>query len=107
MTKYDVQTMDLAEFIRTSIQPLRPEKVLIKMDIEGSEFMVLPHLNENELLCNNIITAMTIELHDWEKTSFTSSLTIPSLKGLLQAQACKPTLIMDLDDETYNNDVDI
>ncbi|KAH3724904.1 hypothetical protein DPMN_050731 [Dreissena polymorpha] len=107
MTKYEVPTMDLAEFIRTSIQPLRPEKVLMKMDIEGSEFIVLPHLHENGLLCYNIITAMAIELHDWAKTSFNFSLTIPSLKGLLQAQACKPTLIMDLDDETYNNDVDV
>ncbi|KAH3898131.1 hypothetical protein DPMN_022350 [Dreissena polymorpha] len=61
MTKYDVPTIDLAEFIRTSIQPLRPEKVLMKMDKEGSEFIVLPHLNENGLLCYNIITAMTIE----------------------------------------------
>ncbi|KAH3723872.1 hypothetical protein DPMN_049668 [Dreissena polymorpha] len=61
MTKYDVPTMDLAEFIRASIQPLRPEKVLMKMYIEGSEFIVLPHLNENGLLCNSIVTAMAIE----------------------------------------------
>ncbi|KAH3846113.1 hypothetical protein DPMN_088408 [Dreissena polymorpha] len=55
ITKYDVPTMDLGRFIRISIQSLRPEKVLIKMDIEGSEF-VLPHLYENGLRCDIMIT---------------------------------------------------
>ncbi|KAH3736138.1 hypothetical protein DPMN_042700 [Dreissena polymorpha] len=83
MTKYDVPTMDLADFIKISIQSLRPEKVLMKMDIEGSEFIVLPHLYKHKLLCENIITAMAIELHAWAKPSFNSSLTIESLTSLL------------------------
>ncbi|KAH3736136.1 hypothetical protein DPMN_042698 [Dreissena polymorpha] len=107
MTKYVVPTMDLADFIRKSVVPLRPERILMKMDIEGSEFIVLPHLYKNGLLCEETITAMAIELHNWARHSFNSLLTIPSLKRLLQAQACKPTLILNLDDETYNTDVDV
>ncbi|KAH3727508.1 hypothetical protein DPMN_053447 [Dreissena polymorpha] len=107
MTKYDVPTMDLADFIKTSIQPLRPEKVLMKMDIEGSEFIVVPHLFKHKLLCENSITAIATELHAWAKPSFNSSLTISSLISLFQAQTCKPKLILNMDDEKYNTDVDI
>ena len=77
------------------------------MDIEGSELIVLPHLLKKGLLCKSKITKMVIELHSWALKSLQSDLTMDKLKELLANQSCDPTLLIRVDDESYNTDVDV
>ena len=106
-TKYSVETVDIAKFLEENVLSLNPEKVLVKMDIEGSELIVLPHLLKKGLLCKSKITKMVIELHSWALKSLQSDLTMDKLKELLANQSCDPTLLIRVDDESYNTDVDV
>lgn len=60
-----VPVMDLSMFVFEHIAKaaVRPAKVLMKMDIEGSEFSVLPHMLTTGSF--NHIDAMTVEFHIW------------------------------------------
>ena len=105
MSKFDIETIDIAKFIQDKLLPLNLVKVLMKMDIEGSEFIVLPHLLKNNLLCKTAITEMVIEMHPWAMKSVHSTLTLGEFKKKLASQTCEPTVILGVDDETYNRDV--
>ena len=105
MSKYDIETIDIAKFIQDNLLPLSLVKVLMKMDIEGSEFIVLPHLLKNNLLCKSVITEMVIEMHPWAMKAVLSNLTFGAFRKNLASQTCKPTAILGVDDETYNRDV--
>ena len=105
MTKYAVETVDIAKFLEENILPLSPQKVFVKMDIEGSEFIVLPHLLKKKMLCKSKITEIVIELHGWAMKTFHSDLTMGKLKQLLAQQECEPTSLVGVDDESYNMDV--
>ena len=105
MSKYDIETIDIAEFIQDNLLPLNLVKVLMKMDIEGSEFIVLPHLLKNNLLCKSAITEIVIEMHPWAMKAVLSNLTFGAFRKNLASQTCNPTTILGVDDETYNGDV--
>ena len=107
MIKYDVETIDIARFIEGTIISLKPWKVFMKMDIEGSEYIVLPHLLERGLLCKATINQMVIEMHPLARDVFHSDLTSKIFREKLENQSCDPTLVAEVDDETYIGDVNI
>ncbi|XP_052799502.1 uncharacterized protein LOC128231122 [Mya arenaria] len=107
MTKYKVHTVDLVKFIVETIYPLKSKAVFMKMDIEGSEYLVLPHMIKNGILCKNIITSAGIEFHEWARKPLNTSLDMSKFKQNLNQQSCVPTSVIPLDDESYNLDVAI
>eukprot|EP01084_Bolivina_argentea_P285748 490082_1 len=62
---FNVKTIDIAKWIKTVIEINNPKNVFVKMDIEGSEFMVLPRLAASGILCEKYINTMVMELHRW------------------------------------------
>ncbi|XP_052760222.1 uncharacterized protein LOC128203023 [Mya arenaria] len=107
MTRYKVHTVDIVKFIVETINPLKPKAVFMKMDIEGSEFLVVPHMIKNKVLCKDIITSAGIEIHKWAGKPLNMSLDMRELEHNLKQQECVPTSVIPLDDETYNMDVAI
>ncbi|XP_052815631.1 uncharacterized protein LOC128242502 [Mya arenaria] len=107
MTKYKVHTVDIVRFIVEIINPLKSKAVFMKMDIEGSEYLVLPHMIKNNILCKDIITSAGIELHEWARKPLKTSLDLSKFKQNLKLQSCVPTSVFPLDDESYNLDVAI
>mmetsp|Transcript_45039 Transcript_45039/g.72494 ORF Transcript_45039/g.72494 Transcript_45039/m.72494 type:complete len:398 (+) Transcript_45039:279-1472(+) len=63
--KVEVPILDLSRFVLEHIgrTAVRPRRVLMKMDIEGSEFSVLPYMLATSSF--NYIDALTIEFHLW------------------------------------------
>ena len=75
----------------------------MKMDIEGSEYTVLPHMVKHGIFCQDIVTAMTIEWHG--AANHNSTLNEQKLRQQLQLQSnCKNTKIIGQDDETFLHD---
>ena len=105
MTRYNVSTVDIAGYISSEIISFKPKKVFVKMDIEGSEFLVLPHLLQKQMLCRGVLTTMGIELHAWAREAMKSDLNMDILKQELKRQTCEPTELIEVDDESYNRDV--
>ena len=103
--KYDVQAIDIAGFVKETSQFYKPEKTFAKMDIEGSEYIVLPHLYNNGILCEEYLKIIAIEMHPQFRT-VPDDLKLPQLRELLERQNCEPTQIVKVDDETYLHDVD-
>ncbi|XP_052812890.1 uncharacterized protein LOC128240326 [Mya arenaria] len=107
MTRYEVPTVDIVKFINEEIKPLNPKAVFVKMDIEGSEYTVLPHMVKNKVLCKNVLTSMVVEMHGWAKEQMKSELDLKKLKQSMKAQICAPTEIVPVDDESYKDDVEV
>ncbi|XP_052818534.1 uncharacterized protein LOC128244582 [Mya arenaria] len=105
MTKYKVHTVDIVRFIVEIINPLKSKAVFMKMDIEGSEYLLLPHMIKNKILCKDIITSAGIEFHEWARIPLNTSLDLSKFKQNLNLQSCVPTSVIPLDDESYNLDV--
>jgi FkbM family methyltransferase len=103
-----VPIVRLADFIRQHIQgrklpatiyggPYEKPKVLMKMDIEGMEYAVIPDLVASGALCETV-DCITYEFH------FGSSESKTGVKSMMQSVEMNPNCItrfMDLDDETY------
>ena len=102
MSSFDVPTIDIARWFRNTIQLYRPSVVMVKMDIEGSEYDVLPHLLRQGLLCSDKITYMSLEVHRWAKGKH--KLRLSTFRKELAKQDCVPTHILDIDDESYLHD---
>lgn len=64
MTTDAVPSINIAAWLDDLLATHRPERVFLKMDIEGSEYVVLPPMHERGLLCMNRVHAMDIEWHD-------------------------------------------
>lgn len=83
-------------------------KVVVKMDIEGAEFDVLPHMLVHGSLC--FIDYLTIEWHGNFYPTFTRGLDkkIKEITSFLTSNdvSCK-FKILEIDDETYVNDTDV
>ncbi|KAH3817092.1 hypothetical protein DPMN_118621 [Dreissena polymorpha] len=105
MTEYKVLTIDIVDFIRSQILPLKPKAVFMKMDIEGSEFIVLPLMLQTSTLCKDIITSFVIELHEWAKKPMGSTLSFDDLKKMMSKQGCVPSEVVYVDDESFLHDV--
>ncbi|KAH3696583.1 hypothetical protein DPMN_084059 [Dreissena polymorpha] len=105
MTEYKVRTIDIVHFIRNQIVPLKPKAVFMKMDIEGSEYIVLPQMIQTSTLCKDIITSFVIEMHEWAKKPMGSNLTFDDVRNMLGKQGCVPSEMVSVDDESYLHDV--
>ena len=72
----DVETVDLAEWLNLNIN--KDEIAILKIDIEGSEYKVLPHLFENKI--HEWIDTWLVEFHPSTKVSTFNSEVINQTK---------------------------
>ena len=97
-----VRAIDLATFILHEIKPIA-STIVMKLDIEGSEYEVLPHLVAKGALCD--VDLAFIEIH---KTSSHKKDILHHALSLLKDGSeigCK-VKILTLDDETFLHDAD-
>lgn len=111
---YEVLGINTCNFMHTLLQKWRSvnykegvSSMLVKMDIEGAEFKVLPHLIFGGCLC--YVNAMFI---DWHSRMVEPGTGVDEIKNLLHSiekysmmsnkSACH-FRIVDVDDETYND----
>lgn len=106
----DVPQTSLADFVQAVNDHSKPGFKLMKMDIESSEYRVLPPFLRNKLLCQKVLNRLTIE---WHENAINAS-EIPFAQHLRQQveqpahNPCgdddKPTEVSTIDDESYVND---
>jgi hypothetical protein len=109
VTVHEIDVAQLLSSISASIERRPSSKIVAKFDIEGSEFLVLPHLVERNMLCKGILDEIAIE---WHELSFPAEQRTQAshlhkqFSTLLAQQKCSngPTLVRDLDDETFLHD---
>ena len=81
---------------------------VVKMDIEGEEFVVLEDLISENLLCKKRIQTISIEYHntpfEGNKTVMKNKVAEIEKKIQEQQKGCVPTEIVQFDDETYRHD---
>lgn len=107
-----VPSLDLGRYL-LSVLNGRLRKAVMKMDIEGAEWRVLPHLDSLGLLCQKTgIHTMTIEFHynlgdvpmpkmvEMHNHYVNSSRT-SQLSGAPLPPGCTPTNIIEFDSEAY------
>ena len=65
--KVELATIDISQFVIEHVANAAtcPKRVLMKMDIKGSEYAVLPYMLVNNAF--SYIDAMTAELHHWSR----------------------------------------
>lgn len=102
-----VPVVDLSHFMQELTAHAPPGYRLMKMDIEGDEFVVLPKFLDNHFLCKNVLDKLTIEWHD----RFLAKDQLPAAsKTKLQVESptkCggqPSTIVKDFDDESFLND---
>jgi FkbM family methyltransferase len=112
----EVPIIRLADFIRQHVQgrklpattyggPYEKPKVLMKMDIEGMEYAVIPDLVASGALCETV-DCITYEFHH-SKSEFRHSISetaMKDVKSMIQSVEMNPNCItrfMLLDDESY------
>jgi hypothetical protein len=99
MTAVTVKTLDFASWFEKEIVPANPKVVLAKMDIEGSEYLVLPRLIGKNFLCKHIWNAAQIE---WHKGMNPTTKSRFDLEHDVMGQKClHKTKFERMDDETY------
>lgn len=92
-----VKTINAVQYLQGLLQKYSPETVVVKMDIEGAEYTVLPELEKNGLLCSDKISDMTLEYHS-RFTGHASDWQIPN------TFSCTRTKIHLIDSEDYVKD---
>lgn len=94
-----VDAISTSEYVLNILQKYKPVNTVMKMDIEGAEFVVLPHMQKQGLLCQTKINVITIEYHHKNKEE---------KRGwkLTKAVQCEQdeTKIIELDSEDYVKD---
>ena len=68
--------MDPSEIVKQFLaqQFLREKrKVIVKMDIGGAEYKVLPHMERENLFCNGRTSIVTVNWHDAAKAGYDSA----------------------------------
>ena len=100
--EYHVPTIDVMEIVEL----LHPDAtVYMKMDIEGSEWIVLPHMLSKGGLCANKISVATLEWHKWAiKKADKNKIGPESMVDKIASQVCNGTVVSTLDDESYLRD---
>ena len=99
--------------IYVSGQPAHPSYVYMKMDIELSEYTVLPHMITEQVLCSNFINVIGIEWHNPKNGGPENELDFRVLYKHfhtfhnLTHGDCERTKVIKIDDETYLFDSDI
>merc|ERR1719273_1216413 len=107
----NVNTLDFPAFLEKEIFSVSPKKVIMKMDIEGSEFVVLPELTRRNYLCRERVGEIFMEWHDYKdgvKDKIRNNVwpTKNQVKTGVLAQTCQSgvTKFRDVDDESYYHD---
>lgn len=108
-----VSSIDISNFFKSTILREEKKKVIAKMDIEGSEYIVLPKMLEAGLLCAGKIDAMFLEWHKLIPQGYDQGLTTRKAlsanlkKQIAAAEHCAgaaPMQVLDIDDESYLTD---
>jgi len=102
-----VPVVDLSEFMQYLTAHASPGYKLMKMDIEGGEFVVLPKLLENHLLCTNGLDKLTIEWHEYhlaEDQRPAAAKTRLQVESPAKCGGQPSTIVSDFDDESFLND---
>lgn len=104
-----VDKFDMPSFMKNVRELTEPGFKLMKMDIEGGEYTVLPPLVDQELLCEDTLNTLTIEWHRGP-----GELTLGSLpqvwafeKKVQDDTRCDPkptTEVLSFDDESFRED---
>lgn len=118
--KLIIPAYDLARFVREEISeriypPAKegdlPPAVVMKLDIEGSEYEVLAHMLMTQTLCTKHIDKIFLEWHlhffDSNRTQYKSGKIMQdSLEVLMGMDPvhCTPTELVNMDDEQYVDD---
>eukprot|EP01083_Nonionella_stella_P235053 826945_1 len=90
---YRVKTIDIADWTLKLINIHKPNKILMKMDIEGAEYQVLPRMLQKGILCNIYIDTIDVEIHN-----VTTNISMKSLlKKIRYQKECQPTNIVEKD----------
>jgi len=115
---FNVTSLDLATFLEQEVMTrvLFPgvttdRAVMMKMDIEGSEFAVLPKLLQRNLLCAGVVDALTVEWHARYHKSGVRSVGAAAIRDLAvqldNRTRCRPRRVAEwfkIDDESYHLD---
>lgn len=112
--KFTVNTIDISKFILNKVvkrkipPPLHledpPPTVIMKMDIEGYEYVVLPMMLATKAICD--VDVLTIEYHDNKiKVPEGTTAQMQEKLKLARENGCK-VRVFDLDDESYLNDTE-
>jgi FkbM family methyltransferase len=104
-----VSKLDLPEMMTKIADQTEPGFKLMKMDIEGAEYTVLPPLLEQGLLCEDSLNTLTIEWHrkPGEATLGNLSNVWSFEKKVNDAERCRPkasTEVLSFDDESFRED---
>jgi FkbM family methyltransferase len=105
--KQEVKSLDIAKFILTEIIPYA-DKIVVKMDIEGAEFNVLPKLIMNGVLCK--MNKIFIEFHNSkysenQKNIVNLATQLINHPEFFSIAGC-PVQVSFIDDESYLHDAD-
>jgi FkbM family methyltransferase len=101
--------IDFGSFVKheifTRAGQTEESKIFMKMDIEGSEYELLPVLVKEGVLCG--IDAIVVEFHRYfVKGAEGPKYYIPKMQAQLKQQANCKAQILSLDDESYRNVVE-
>ena len=97
-----VQVLNLAEVIRMARRHIRGV-IVMKLDVEGLEQILLPHLLKQRALC--LVDAVFAEFHAWAYNHTLGGFTggDSELREAIRKMQCT-TNVLGLDDETYLHD---
>jgi len=108
--KVSVPSLDFSEFIDEMHKKAPAGYRLMKMDIEASEFDVLPRLAQKQLLCEPVLNTITIEWHD-RAAFFKSDQALNRARAIkehvLSPRVCesgRSTAFEEFDDESFLDD---
>jgi len=115
---FTVPTFSLADFIETHIKPRalgvhadagKPPAVVMKMDIEGSEYSVLPELVRRHLMCADVVSLAFFEWHGPKFAPGQTQASIADVQASVRdGRGCPPPQLAPevsaVDDETYLQD---
>jgi FkbM family methyltransferase len=100
-----VPKFNLANFVDELGKNAPPGFRLMKMDIEGSEFVVLPPFLEKQLLCKSVLDMLTIEWHEHILMNASDQEHAAEVHGQVEdpgkCESGPPTDVETLDDESY------
>ena len=99
MIEHKVETVNVAAFILNTVERYQPKTVFVKMDIEGTEYHVMPHMMQHGVFCQKVVTAMVIEWHGRARRN--STLNQDTMLQQLEQTECDSTEIVVMDDETF------
>lgn len=112
-TDVEVPQFDLAGYMKAMTDGRPAGFSLMKMDIEGSEYKVLPGFLSKSILCQKALNKLTIEWHrrflSWTEVPYAALLEWEVKKPNNTwtkncADGDKPTEVSEIDDESYLQD---